>query len=518
MRINLVNRYLPLLGLLILFSCENDIEVQVPEAPPSISLNEAVYYEIDLNNRTGDSFKVRVFTANLTASNDIFQFAATAPGTYHTLNFGNYVNDFRAFDKNYSPLVTTKLSTNQWKLADPAKTAIIEYSIRETWDEVDPADFIYKMAGTSIEEDHSLINTFAVLGYPTGLDELDYIINIKHSANWLIGTALEKNAEGFYVASDYDHLADSPILLGELTNASTTIDQTQIDIWTYSLTDVNTSADIKHLVDEVIFDAKAFLENLPVEHYSFLYHFEHSAGALEHSYSSLHVLNEIPAAQYSPTIKHIAAHEFFHIVTPLNIHSEIIEDFNFVTPTPSRHLWLYEGVTEWAAWMMRYRNNSIDAAYLLNKFQSKILSNEKYYDKSISLTEISLSSYSEVGNKNYGNVYQRGALVAALLDIRLLELSNGEKGLREVILELIEIYGPENDFRDDEFFNILVDLTYPEINDFIAHYIEGTTDYPYEEYFGKIGILFNPEDYTLSLMENPSAEQQHLFERWSINF
>jgi hypothetical protein len=52
----------------------------------------------------------------------------------------------------------------------------------------------------------------------------------------------------------------------------------------------------------------------------------------------------------------IAAHEFFHVVTPLNIHSEIIEHFNFVmTPVPSRHLWLYEGTTEWAAHAMQLR-------------------------------------------------------------------------------------------------------------------------------------------------------------------
>ena len=52
----------------------------------------------------------------------------------------------------------------------------------------------------------------------------------------------------------------------------------------------------------------------------------------------------------------IAAHEFFHIVTPLNIHSEIIEHFNFVTPVPSQHLWLYEGTTEWAAHAMQFRS------------------------------------------------------------------------------------------------------------------------------------------------------------------
>lgn len=508
----------PLFILLFSFTaCKKEIEDVISRPPESINLNESIFYTINLNDRSGDSFKVMVFVDNLTEANAIFQFAATAPGTYDNLNFGNYVEDFKAFDEDYRPLSVTFLSTNQWQLNDPLNTSIIEYKVRETWDEPAPIDKIYLMAGTSIEDDHSLINTFAVLGYPTGLKEMQYVVNIDHPTNWVKGTALSKNTNGFYVANDYDHLADSPILLGNLTNASTTIDQTAIDIWTYSATGINTSAEIQSQIDQVMFDAKAFLKELPVDHYSFLYHFEKSAGALEHSYSSVHVLNEIPVMNYSGTIKHIAAHEFFHIVTPLNIHSEIIEDFNFVTPTPSQHLWLYEGVTEWAAWIMRYRNGSITLDNLLYVFQSKTTSNEKYYDKNFSLTEISLQSYTDAGGAQFGNVYSRGALVAALLDIRLLELSNGEKGLRELILDLINIYGPENSFPDNQFFDILVNMTYPEIEDFINNYIKGSVDLPYEEYFNKIGIDFNPEDLSFTPISTPTTQQQYLFERWKRN-
>ena len=511
------------LGFSVLLSCSPDEnenlinEPVIPSVPPSVSLHEAIFYSIDLNDRTEDSFKVRVFVEGLTDANAVFQFAATAPGTYDRMNFGNYVSDFKAYDEDYEPLAVSQISTNQWQLSEPSSTAIIEYEIRETWDEINPVDMIYKMAGTSIEEDHSLINTFAVMGYPTGLQEKKYIVSIDRPSDWLVGTALPKSDNGYYVAQDYDHLADSPILLGDLTNATITIDQTEIDIWTYSVTDLNTSSDIKYQIEEVMHDAKAFLEELPVDNYTFLYHFEESAGALEHSYSSLHVLEEIPAEQYAATIKHIAAHEFFHIVTPLNIHSEIIEDFNFVTPTPSRHLWLYEGVTEWAAWMMRYRNRSFELNYLLQVFQSKINYNENYYDESYSLTDISLQSYTKEGGEQFGNIYQRGAIVAALLDIRLLELSDGERGLREVMLELVEIYGPENEFQDDQFFDVFIAMTYPEIADFIENYIKGATELPYQEYFNKIGIQYDPATHALTPMSQPTAEQQFLFEKWRIN-
>ncbi|GAB2763672.1 M61 family metallopeptidase [Salinimicrobium soli] len=517
---------LPVLVLLFtLLSCATDdggdpiVEPDVPSAPASVSLQEAVFYNINLNDRSGDSFKVRVFVDGLTEANAIFQFAATAPGTYDLLNFGNYVSDFKAFNKDYEPLEVSKLSTNQWQLANPAGTAIIEYEIRETWDEVNPADMIYRMGGTSIEEDHSLVNTFAVLGYPTGLKEKQYVVSIDHPSTWSVGTALSKNDNGYYVATDYDHLADSPLLLGNLTFASIGIDQTDIDIWTYSATGVNSSSDIEVQIEEVMDDAKAFLGELPVDRYSFLYHFEgeETLGALEHSYSSVHVIEESPAAQESAWIKYAAAHEFFHIITPLNIHSEIIEDFNFVTPTPSRHLWLYEGVTNWAAWFMRYRNNSISLNHLLEVFKVYINVNENNFDKSYSLVDISLQSYTPQGGEQYSNIYYRGAIVAALLDIRLLELSNGETGLREIILDLVDRYGPENEFQDDQFFDIFVAMTYPEIGDFIENYIKGTTELPIGDYFSKIGIQYDPATYTLTPVSTPTAEQQFLFEKWSTN-
>ena len=132
----------------------------------------------------------------------------------------------------------------------------------------------------------------------------------------------------------------------------------------------------------------------------------------------------------------IAAHEFFHIVTPLNIHSEIIEHFNFVTPVPSQHLWLYEGTTEWAAHVMQLRAGLKSPRRTSAKMLQKIQIDRAAFDSSYSLRELALTSYSDSGQTQYGNIYMRGALTAGLLDIRLLELSNGERGLQDVILEL----------------------------------------------------------------------------------
>jgi predicted metalloprotease with PDZ domain len=91
------------------------------------------------------------------------------------------------------------------------------------------------------------------------------------------------------------------------------------------------------------------------------------------------------------------------------------------------------------------------------------------------------------------NFYNKGAITAALLDIRLLELSAGKSGLREVFLNLLEEYGKDKPFPEDEFFKIFVEKTFPEIEKFIDDYIKGTESLPYVEYFAKLGYKYIPE-------------------------
>ena len=110
-------------------------------------------------------------------------------------------------------------------------------------------------------------------------------------------------------------------------------------------------------------------------------------------------------------------------MTPLNIHSEIIEHFNFVTPVPSQHLWLYEGTTEWAAQAMQLRSGLKSPQDYLKKVIQKMRIDRANFDSTYSLRELALTSYSDSGQAQYGNIYMRGALTAGLLDIRLLELS-----------------------------------------------------------------------------------------------
>lgn len=496
---------------------DNDNNLRILSVPDEIDLQNSFYYEIDLTDRSDDTFKVRMFVDNLTDANKVFQFAATVPGVYRVFDVGRFVTRFEAYNSQYRKLGTTNISTNQWELSSPAETRIIEFEVQETFDAAAGIQ-IYKMAGTSIESDHVLLNAFDVLGYPTGLKERDIYLSVRQPAGWSSATALQQTQTGLYFADDYDTFVDSPLLFGKLTLASTQVDATRVDIATYSQNDLISSGQLLNDVSQVLKDTRAFLGELPVDRYAFLYYFSlFNAGALEHSYSSVYVLSDAPySVNYGRSLRNISAHEFFHIVTPLNIHSEIIEDFNFAEPTASEHLWFYEGVTEWASVMMQYRNNSITLDNLLNTFGLKKQESDRHFNANVSLSEMSLTCYT-TGQSQFGNVYRKGALVAALLDIKLLELSEGTRGLRELILELIEIYGPERAFPENAFYEKLVELTYPEIAYLLDDYIKGTAELPLEESFGKLGITYNPTTKTFSNNPAKTPEQQALFDAWRVN-
>jgi predicted metalloprotease with PDZ domain len=452
-----------------------------------------LFYEVNLNDRADDQFKVTLHVNGFGAANAVYQFAATAPGTYQVMDIGRFVRLFKAFDKKGAELKTQQISTNQWKIDQPEQVREIQYHIAETWDTHVDKDVIYRMCGTSIEQDHVLINGQDVFGFPTGMQATPLAIKLNYPADWVVGTALDKTRDGYYLADNYDRVVDSPILLGKLTKAQTTVGGAAIEMYTYSKTAQVTSQQLLDGMQAMLTAAGKFLKQLPVKRYAFLYHFEdESWGAWEHSYSSEYIFKEEPfSPQLAARATNIAAHEFFHVVTPLNIHSELIQQFNFVTPTPSEHLWLYEGVTEWANTMMRLRGGLIDLPEYCTEMSQKVQV-DKQLDSTYSLVKLGLTCYTPEGQRQYINIYNRGALVGALLDIRLLELSGGTRGLREVINDLAKTYGPNRPFPEKEFFTIFTQKTYPEIADFFDRYVKDAQPLPLQEYYGKLGIKYSP--------------------------
>src|SRR5690606_16767415 len=106
-------------------------------------------------------------------------------------------------------------------------------------------------------------------------------------------------------------------------------------------------------------------------------------------------------------------------------------------------------------------------------------------------TEMSAKVLDEYENQ-YGNVYQKGALIGMALDIQLRDLSGGKYGLVDRMQDLAKTYGKGKPFRADELFDKIAELTYPEIRTFFTRYVEGSERLPLGELFEKVGVKYEP--------------------------
>jgi len=483
-----------------------------------------LHYTVDLRNPASHSAIVTLRVDSLPAADSIFQFAATAPGTYQTMNIGRFVRGLRATDARGREVPARQVSTNAWLIVTPSRVRQLTYQVLDTWNTPVTEFPIYPMAGTAIETDHALLNAHAMFGFPPSMQGARVTVRFQHPAGWTVETPLTEGPDG-YQADSYDHAVDSPFLLGsDLTTAELTVSGVPVRIAVHAPGRSTTAEQLREAMRGTLVAAGRFIGRLPVDRYLFLFRFAperegQAMGAWEHSYSSEYVLPDRPYTdEVGRGVSDIAAHEFFHIVTPLNIHSEIVERFDFDTPVPSRHVWLYEGVTEWASEKMQLDGGLLSLEEYLDNVVGKMRRDRSLYDSTYSLTRLALTSYTAEGARQYGNIYMRGAVVAGLLDIRLLQLSDGRHGLRDLMRELAREYGPRRPFPEDSLYAIIAARTSPEVLDFFARYIDGSEHPPLREYYALIGmdVVEDENGTAVRIAPNPAAtpEQLRLREAW----
>ena len=222
-----------------------------------------------------------------------------------------------------------------------------------------------------------------------------------------------------------------------------------------------------------------------------------SSGAWEHSYSSFYSLDEQPQEDAIDNWVDISSHEFFHIVTPLTISSREIKEFNFNETHLSRHLWLYEGSTEYYAHHVQVWAGLKTPEQFLATLSQQINYSRTHFNDSLSFTELSKESAGK-WKEQYVNVYMKGSLISACLDLYLLKLSDGQYALKDMKHDLGVKYGKDKYFEDADLFNEIEKLTYPEIKQFLLTYVEGGRPIPYEQYFGFAGVQYIPKEITSS--------------------
>ena len=484
----------------ILWSCKT-----AGTAETSQKVAESITVAINLNDIKEDKVMVTVTAPKFSTEEVTYSMPKIVPGTYSVDDYGKYIDDFKAFDSKGTILSTSKTDDNTWLIKNAKNVAKVTYLVNDTFDIEKGSGFgnndIFSPAGTNIDDGKNfMLNMHGFVGYFQDKKELPYNVTVSHPETLWGATSMtdfdSSTTTDLFKTSRYAELVENPVMYAKPDYTTFNVDGMEILIGVYSPTGKVTAESITPEMKKMMTAQKTFLGKInATKKYSVLLYLSSMTntdakgfGALEHPTATTVVLPELmPKEELVKSMIDVVSHEFFHIVTPLSIHSKEIHNFDYNSPKMSQHLWMYEGVTEYFANLFQINQGLISEEDFYTRMAEKI-GRANTMNDTMPFTTMSENVLTEPYKEQYLNVYEKGALIGMCIDIIIREKSNGERGILDLMQKLSAEYGASKPFNDSELFDKITSLTYPEVGSFLQTYVSGAAPIPYDVYLTKVGV------------------------------
>ncbi|WP_425392980.1 hypothetical protein [Ekhidna sp.] len=431
------------------------------------------------------------------------------PGTYMKINYERFYDKIRAVDVEGNKMKVKK-KDNVFLISGDQPLDYMTYEVEQSQGDWKIWDRILACAGTVFTEDGYLLNFQLISGYFEDFKDLPYEVEFLKKKDLFAATSMNatlRSAEkDVFRTNNYFELIDQPILYSEPDTTSFQINNNRFKIAVHSETEKVKAEMLKPRLTKIMHAIDSFSGFTSEEDYHFIFYYVNKdrlkgvlktfgmGSALEHNQSSIYYFNEAVWDSTFSNLDWIGAHEYFHTITPLSLHSEKIHDFNFETPDMSKHGWLYEGVTDYFAALLSAQydlSNSITFNMKWAVYTAEKQKPRSFTESSQNIIKKNMFSWiGKIGQ--LGNFYERGKLVAMAMDVEIFENSEGEKRLIDVMLEMRKDFEGSY-FPDDQLRDLLVKYSYPEIGEIYDKYVEGNEVVPYEKYFSKLGWKYYPK-------------------------
>ncbi|NJX15007.1 peptidase M61 [Tamlana crocina] len=475
-----------------------------------LAISTPIEATIDLSKVNDDRAPVTIDPGRFTEKTVTYHLPRVIQGTYSVSDFGRYVEAFKAYDYSGNEMEVNQLDTNSWVIENAKKLDKITYLVNDTYDIEEEGGIgkeqPFSPAGTNIEPKNYVLNLHGFVGYFDSLKSNQYKLNVTADADFARTSALQnvnstKSEDGKYVtttylAPRYFDITDNPMMYGNLDVEEFQVGDIKIVLSVYSPNEKHSAASMKETIFKMMQAQKAYLGEINstprYDIYLYLSDGEDDSpkgfGALEHHTSTVVVLPESMDEQaLADAMIDVVSHEFFHIVTPLSVHSEDVHYFDYNNPTFSKHLWMYEGVTEYFSTLFQIDQGLVDEKKFYGDIYEKIQASRRMND-AMSFTIMSENVLKAPYKDQYLNVYQKGALIGMCIDILMREESNGQRGILSLMKELSNKYGKNKPFEDDNLIAEITEMTYPSVGEFLNTHVVGDIPIDYNVFFEKVGL------------------------------
>jgi len=357
---------------------------------------------------------------------------------------------------------------------------------------------------TFLDDDEAYVNPTNVLMLVEGLRYEEQTLTVAAPADWLIETQLPRDGEQQFRARDYDHLLDSPLIAAaSMTRHSFVEGGARFHLIFRGHAGIDTGIDTEQFVEPTRAIARSQAElfgGLPFSDYRFLYHVRDKWHGVEHEdscsiiVSRRALLGAVPGSEGFDHTLSIASHELFHAWNVKRIVPAAFTPYDYWNETPTRLLWAMEGITSYYGELTLVRTGLWSVERYLRHLAQEIQTLENLPARQhLSLAQASFDGWlSDPAQRHdhpnaWFSFYNKGELVALLLDLTIRRASDGERSLDDVLRLLWEEYGKTGRGLEEDGVERAVSRV-ADIGDFFARYVEGTEPLPYDELLATVGI------------------------------
>jgi len=426
---------------------------------------------------------------------------------YQVRNFAAHVEDVRGDGGFGSPVDIRQTSTSTWDISGASGCAVVHYDI---YLDV-PGPF-----GSELNGEHGFFNWAMVLMYSPSLRD-------KHSSIRLLdvpdGWALRdlhvfgeatpgKAGDVVGVADSYDVLVDSAAEVGTFQQFSFEQDGATYHIVVRGNPSDYDSSQLQAMLKRVTRAEVDWMQDRPYAEYTFLYSFPHGpgSGGMEHAYGTAISASAAKGSVDLSRLAGLSAHEFFHLWNVKRIRPLSLEPIDYQHEQITRALWFSEGVTSTVSELMLARAGLIDEQRYRDNLADQITElEERPAHVWQSAEDSSLNAWLE-GNAFYRtpqrsiSYYDKGEILGVLLDLRIRELTAGDKSLRDLFHWMNEHYARQHKFFPDSagVQEAAETVTGQSFADFFRDYVAGVKPIPYNDFFRFVGLQLASETVTVA--------------------
>lgn len=465
-----------------------------------------IRYSLRMPQPSTHYFEISLRVSDCKGPVQTLKMATWTPGSYLIREYARNLESLEAFDLNGKPLSSRKVTKNAWEVSTGKQTGFeVRYKL-----------YANEMAVRNcyLDAEQGYLNGAAVFLYLKGAENQKAILDVELPSGFTeVVTALKSISKTRFEIQNLDELIDSPILCGNPRIITFEAAGVKHKVAFQGPGNVNPER-IKADFTKIIEAEKEVFRHHPCSEYTFIVHnLPNGGGGLEHSHStSLQTASSTYDNETAyQNFLSLVAHEYFHLWNVKRLRPKPLGPFDYDNENYTRMLWVAEGFTSYYDDFIMFRAGLTKRDRFLEVVASNLSRVESVPGMYVQpLAEASLDAWikyyrpNENSSNSQSDYYTKGAALATLLDLMLIQESKGKTNLDDMIRDMYNQYYLKNNvwYTEEDLEKEIVKRLGTKGKAFLEDYVYGLKRPDWVSAFAAFGVKItdrNEQNKALSL-------------------